>query len=495
MSPGRAAGSPIQPTPASAVEPTAGTATASPRRRAWRAVPLLLVGAVVFSSAGGLFGAPRPHRGAGSPDVVLIVTDDQRWDTLSGMPGVRQLLGAQGMTFENAFVSNSLCCPSRASILTGGYSHTTGVYTNGGSLGFQAFDDRSTIATRLHDAGYRTALIGKYFNGSWPVDYVPPGWDRWATFRGSRALYFDYEMSIDGRPSSFGSDPADYSTHVLGDLADRFIRDADPEDPLFLMLTPFGPHSPTIAAPEDRGPVAPGWEPSLSFREGDVSDKPVYIRALDAPLNLRAARDRWVEQLRALRAVDDVVLRVVRALRETGRLEDSLIVFTSDNGIAFGEHRWKYKLTPYEESIRVPLVIRYDPLTGGDTTPALALNVDLAPTIADLAGIDLPGADGRSLVPILTGEASAVRTDFLIEHAQYRSVRGLPDPPSYCGVRTQRHTFVHYATGEEELYDVWQDPDQLRNLASLPAHHGVLESLRARTRELCRPVPPGFAWG
>ena len=198
--------------------------------------------------------------------------------------------------------------------------------------------------------------------------------------------------------------------------------------------------------------------------------------------------------MKALRAVDDIVLQVAQALPGHDRLEETLIVFTSDNGIAFGEHRWKYKLTPYEESIRVPLVIRYDPLTEGDTTPALALNVDLAPTIAELAGVDLPGADGRSLVPILSGEAPAVRTDFLIEHAQYRSVRGRPDPPSYCGVRSQRHTFVHYATGEEELYDVWRDPDQLLNLASLPSQRGIIESLRARATGLCVPVPPGFSW-
>ncbi|MGZ8630943.1 MAG: sulfatase family protein, partial [Actinomycetota bacterium] len=436
---------------------------------AWRALPLLLVGALVFSGAGGLFGATRPPRAAGRPNVVLIVTDDQRWDTLSRMPGVRRVLGDPGVTFENAFVSNSLCCPSRASILTGAYSHTTGVYTNGGRYGFQAFDDDSTVATWLHDAGYRTALVGKYFNGAWPYTFVPPGWDHWATFRGSHSLYFDYDMSIDGRLRSFGSDPSDYSTSVLGGLADRFIRGTDPADPLFLMLTPFAPHSPSTPAPGDRGAVVPGWQPGPNLPERNVSDKPAYIRALDPRSSDRKARERWARQVMTLRAVDEMVLRVAQALRDTGRLDDTLIVFTSDNGFALGEHRWTYKLTPYEESIRVPMVMRYDPITGGETSPALALNVDLAPTIADLAGIEAPGADGRSLMPVLSGETRTVRNAFPIEHAQYREASGRPDPPTYCGVRTQRYTFVHYVTGEEELYDLGRDPFQLRNLASVPA--------------------------
>jgi arylsulfatase A-like enzyme len=469
--------------------------TIANRRNAWRGLALVLVGAVIFSSAGGLFGATRPHRGAGRPNVVLIVTDDQRWDTLSRMPGVSRVLGGRGVTFENAFVTNSLCCPSRASILTGAYSHTTGVYTNGGRYGFRAFDDGSTVATWLDDAGYRTALIGKYFNGAWPITYVPPGWDRWAAFRGSHELYYDFDMTMDGRRRSFGSAPSEYSTSVLGDLAGRFIRGTDPADPLFLMLTPFGPHSPSTPAPGDLDGVVPAWQPGPNLPERDVSDKPAYIRALDHHPSDRKARLRWARQVMTLRAVDDMVLEVVTALRDTDRLGDTLIVFTSDNGIAFGEHRWNYKLTPYEESIRVPMVMRYDPLTSGRSTRAIALNVDLAPTIADIAGVEAPEAEGRSLVPVLAGKARAVRSNFLIEHAQYRDARGRADPPTYCGVRTQRHTFVHYVTGEEELYDLRRDPFQLRNLASEWSHRDVLRALRKRARQLCRPTPPGFTWG
>jgi arylsulfatase A-like enzyme len=440
--------------------------------------------------AGGLDGRP------GRPDIVLIVTDDQRWDTLSQMPGVQRLLADQGLTFENAFVTNPLCCPSRSAILTGAHSHTTGVYTNEGSSGLSAFDDRSTVATWLDQAGYETAFIGKYFNGAWPARYVPPGWDRWAAFRNAGDLYYDYDLLVDGRARRYGSDDGSYSTDVLAGYADRFIRKAPDDEPLFLMLSTFAPHSPRTPPPGPTMAEATRWQPGPNLPEADVSDKPAYIQALERPGDDRidTARRAWAEQVAALRSVDTLVTLVVRALRETGRLDDTLIVFTSDNGLAVGEHGWTYKLTPYEESIRVPLIMRYDPLTEGGSTDALAVNVDIAPTLAAIAGARAPGVEGRSLLPILDGSASDVRTDFLIEHVEYRSDRGMPDAPTYCAVRTRDRLFVHYATGEEELYDLVRDPWQLENLASVPRRREELSNLRARTKQLCRPTPPGFTW-
>ena len=466
------------------------------RWSAWGGLAVLVVGAMVVSGpVERPFGAPRVRAAEGAPNVVLIVTDDQRWDTLSAMPGAQRVLAAPGTTFRNAFVSNPLCCPSRASILTGAYSHSTGVYANGGQDGFQAFDDGSTLATWMDAAGYRTALIGKYFNGTWPLGYIPPGWDRWVTFRGSHSLYYDYALSVQGRYRSLGAAPSDYSTTVLGGYADRFIRGADAADPLFLMLTPFAPHAPRIAGPGDSADVVDAWAPGPNLPELDVSDKPQHIRELpQRPLPRPHAEARWQQQVQALRAVDAMILGVVRALRETGRLHDTIIVFTSDNGLALGEHRWTYKLVPYEESIRVPMVIRYDPLTEGATPRAMALNVDIAPTIADLAGIPAPGAEGRSLVPVLSGTKSSVRSGFLLEHEQFRTGRGEADPPTFCGVRTHRRLFVRYATGEEELYDLRLDPYETRNLARAPAYGVPLERLRSRARALCRPRPPGFSW-
>ena len=434
--------------------------------------------------------------GPARPNIVLIVTDDQRWDTLAQMPGVQRLLADRGLTFENAFVTNPLCCPSRSAILTGTHSHTTGVYTNEGDNGLSAFDDRSTVATWLDRAGYETAFIGKYFNGAWPAAYVPPGWDRWAAFRNAGDLYYDYDLLVDGRPRRFGSNDGSYSTNVLAGYADRFIRKAPGDDPMFLMLSTFAPHAPRTPPPGPATAETGRWQPGPNLRETDVSDKPEYIRTLAHAGESRVpqARRAWAEQVAALRSVDTLVTLVVRALRETGRLDDTLIVFTSDNGLAIGEHGWTYKLTPYEESIRVPLIIRYDPLTEGGSTDALAANVDLAPTIAAIAGARAPGVEGTSLLPILDGSAPEVRTDLLIEHIEYRSQRGLPDAPTYCAVRTRDRLFVHYATGEEELYDLGRDPWQLDNLASQPGRREELATLRARTKQLCRPAPPGFSW-
>jgi len=440
----------------------------------------------------------RPAR----PNIVLIVTDDQRWDTLSQMPGVDRLLADRGLTFSNAFVTNPLCCPSRSAILTGTHSHSTGVYTNEGAHGLAAFDDRSTIATWLDDAGYETAFIGKYFNGSWPAAYVPPGWDRWAAFRNGDDLYYDYDLLVDGRPRAYGTGADSYSTDVLARYAERFIRMTPDDDPLFMMVSTFAPHSPrtpppgSVAGTDADAATASAWQPGPNLPETDVSDKPAYVQALDpfGPQHLRRARRAWAEQVAALRSVDEMVTGVVRALRETGRLTDTLIVFTSDNGIAVGEHGWTYKLAPYEESIRVPLVMRYDPLTDGGRTDALAVNVDIAPTIAALAGVRAPGIEGRSMLPILEGEAAGVRKDFLIEHVRYRGDRGLPDPPTYCAVRTHDRLFVHYATGEEELYDLDRDPWELENLATVARRREELTALRQRTKQLCRPKPPGFTW-
>ena len=429
-----------------------------------------------------------------SPDIVLIVTDDQRWDTLGEMPGLRRTVRAHGMTFREAFVVNPLCCPSRASILTGAYSHTTGVYTNfPPDGGVAAFDDRSTLATWLDDAGYRTAFVGKYLNGYAKPGYVPPGWARWAAFLRGPSPYFDYAMSVDGELREFGSAAADYSTDVLAGIAERFIRGTPSGDPLFLFLAPSAPHHPQTPAPRYAWtePIIP-FSPGPNVPERDVSDKPAYIRALGS--QDRHSEQEWNAKAVALKAVDDLVVRTVRALRDRGNLRNTLLVFMSDNGLAVGEHRWSYKLTPYEESIRIPLVVRYDPLTRGTSTNALAVNIDLAPTIAEIVGVETPGAEGRSLVPLLGGDVSAIRTGFLIEHLQFRRGPHRADPPTYCALRTVDRLFVHYDTGEEELYDLRRDPYQLRNLATDPARRAELDELRARTKLRCRPPPPRFSW-
>ncbi len=273
---------------------------------------------------------------------MVIVTDDQRWDTLRYMPWVRRHLIHHGTTFENAFVVNPVCCPSRASILTGLYSHGTGVYTNRPPLGgVDAFDPSDTIATRLQDAGYRTALFGKYLN-HYEGPKAPPGWDRWASFNGraANAPYFDYTMAVDGRIRRYGHARKDYSTDVLADRAERFIEGS--EAPFFLYLAPSAPHKPAIAGTA---------RPSLA-----------HVGSTSAPAELRGSRylgqaglgtgdpGHRCEPGGPIRRVPPGTAGEPRsrrrcgaprrpALRASGELHHTLIVFTSDNGIHLGEHR------------------------------------------------------------------------------------------------------------------------------------------------------------
>jgi N-acetylglucosamine-6-sulfatase len=438
--------------------------------------------------------SPAPGESPARPNIVLIVTDDQRWDTLWVMPEVRRLLAQEGMTFQQAFVTNPLCCPSRATILTGGYSHTTGVYFNRGPYGgWQSFkpSESATIATALDALGYRTALIGKYLNG-YTGDglYVPPGWDRWFAFAQTNGDYYDYRMldNANGlQELSFGTEPRDYSTDVLRRKAAAFIRGTPPGKPFFLMVTPYAPHGPPVEAPRHQGHFGSPPVPSPpSLNEPDVSDKPSYLREQDLidPTRIRRLiREQW----ETLFAVDQLVLRIDRALRETGRWRDTLVIFTSDNGVANGEHRWGYKLDPHDESIRVPLIVRFPALVpAGIPSDALVSNVDIAATIADFAGAPF-ASDGVSMRRVLTGTGPVIRRAVLLEHLQYTS-----PVPSYCGVRTLGYMFVRYGTGEEELYDVRADPYQLENVASTRRKKAA--ELRRLTKTLCVPTPPGYSW-
>ena len=443
--------------------------------------------------AASLLSAPAVRARAASehPDVVVIVTDDQRWDSLDVMPIVQRELIGPGVTFTNAFVSNPLCCPSRASILTGDYSHSTGVYRQILPFGrFESFRDGSTLATWLDGAGYDTALIGKYIDGyqhAGLTGYVPPGWDRWVGF--VHAGYQDYQLSLDGSVRAYGDAPIDYSTDVLASEAVRFIRGA--RGPLFLYFAPEAPHAPALPAPQDRLAFAGRPAPtSPSFDEADVSDKPAYVRELPRITDTRRAEVTAfaLDQDRTLLAVDRAVGQIVNALRATGRLGNTLIVFTSDNGISYGEHRWTKKEVPYEESIRVPMVVRFDPIGVTKTDEHLVANIDIAPTVAELARVATPPVDGRSLVPLLgSSEDLPWRQDLLLEHME-----GTNPVPTYCGVRAEHSVYVRYATGEEELYDLTADPFELSNIAADPSVAGLLSTMRARLDELCDPPPPGF---
>jgi N-acetylglucosamine-6-sulfatase len=430
------------------------------------------------------------------PNIVLIVTDDQRADSLAHMPALKRSLIARGMSFTQAVVSTPLCCPSRASILTGRLAHSTGVYENDGDFGgWPAFArsrlEWSTIATALDDAGYRTGLFGKYLNRyDLAGAFVPPGWDRWFAFANKNGGYFGYRIYDDRRGFRFfGDEPHDYSTDVLRRHAIRFVRETPSADPLFLMVTPFAPHEGWIPAPRHAGALADApvsLNPAVS--EADVSDKPAHIQAL--PLRSpEVARQRTIRQWETLLAVDDLIRGIVRVLGDRARLDHTLLVFLSDNGLSNFEHRWADKRVPYEGSIRIPLVVRLDGVVpAGATSDALVSNVDLAPTIAELAGVSLDGTDGLSFGPVLTGAAASIRDEVLLEATAKDTGR----IPAYCGVRTPSRLFVRHATGEEELYDLAADPWQLVNVVQETPR--VADELRSRTKALCQPTPPGFGW-
>ena len=457
--------------------------------------------AVAISSAVAFvpFGPPVARGSKGSPEaaassaplrrrpptVVLIVADDQRSDTLRWMPAVRHALVDHGVRFRNAFVVNPLCCPSRASILTGQYAHTTGVY---GSGQLDEFRDEDTIATWLDAAGYRTALIGKYINGYNGPMPIPPGWDRWFAFADTRAPgYYDYVVNDQGAIVRFGSGPHAYATDVLARESIRFIAHTQRTKPLFLYLAPFAPHLPAVPADRHEGAFA-GIDPYRppSFDERHLDDKPAFVRTLKRldpadEAELDVARRT---QLESLLAVDEAVDSIVAELKATGRLSNSVIIYTSDNGFLWGEHRWEGKMVPYEESIRVPMVVRADAFVRAPgSREELVLNIDLAPTIADLAGVrpTIP-VDGVSMRPLLSNSGGAWRSAFLVEHDKEKVM------PAYCAVRTTSRLYVRYATEEEELYRLKRDPYELVN-RSESSH---LRRLRAQARSLCDPRPRGM---
>jgi arylsulfatase A-like enzyme len=422
------------------------------------------------------------------PDIILVLTDDQRADTIWAMPTVRSTLVDRGVRFTNGFVVNPLCCPSRASILTGNYSHTTGVFRNDPPHGgFEAFDDRSTVATWLQEAGYRTALVGKYLNG-YRGRYVPPGWDHWfVTFGGSR--YYDYTIAADEGRRKASNDPSEYSTDVLATDAVAFIRSTEPGRPLFLCFAPHAPHDPATPGPGDADSFMDltAWRPE-SFDETDVSDKPGYIQQRErSDEAARAEVDRFrADQYRSLLSVDRAVGHLVDALDAVGRLSRAFLVFTSDNGMLWGEHRWDTKIVPYEESIRVPFVVRSAALGQAPRVDErFVLNIDLAPTFAELAGAATPRCDGKSVLTVLDGSATSWREDFLVEHLGLNR----PRVPTYCAVRSNTHVYVRYGTGETELYDLRVDPQELDNRARGPGYDEIGSTMRRRLEELCPPFP------
>jgi N-acetylglucosamine-6-sulfatase len=435
---------------------------------------------------------PTPTPAFARPNLVLVVADDLDVPTTLEMPRLPDLMANRGLSFTRAYAAQPLCGPSRASILTGQYTHNHGVIGNEPpSQGFVAFrrHEAQSLAPWLKAAGYRTSLVGKYIN-AYPFGageaYVPPGWDDWFGHLTATEdeRFYNYWVNDNGSVMRFGTKPEEYSTDVEAKRAVRFIREqAGRPEPLFLWLGPEAPHAPATYTDrhgdEFRYSIAPRVP---SFNEGDVSLKPSWVRQTpfmsDADVDAADKLQRF--RLRSMRPVEEMIDAVIQALAETGRLEKTYIVFTSDNGLLMGQHRAVgRKANPYEESIGIPLVVRGPGVPAG-RTDALALTIDLAPTLLDLAGVPVPeSVDGRSLAPFLRGQAPAAwRTDALIEN--------YGDGPSYS-LRTPEWMYNHQDTEEFELYDMRADPYQLKN-RHRTADPALLQAFEQRIKALlaCR---------
>jgi N-acetylglucosamine-6-sulfatase len=474
-----------------------GTGQSQPARASERAPEAAVLAAVrtvralraALPVVGGSFAPPQPN-------IVFVLTDDLSSDLLPYMPNVRRLQ-QRGTTFSNYFVTDSLCCPSRASILTGQYPHDTGIFRNtGADGGFLAFHARGleqdTYATNLQGVGYRTGLLGKYLNQYEPGrirtafggPYVPPGWTDW-TVAGNGYQGFGYRLARTVRVERHGFQPKDYLTNVLAREGLDFLDESVSEGaPFMLNVWTFAPHAPAIPAPRDAHRFGALTAPrDASFDEADMLDKPAWLRD-HRPLGAeQVARvdQTFRDRVRTVQAVDRMIGRLQRRLRTLGVARNTYIVFSSDNGYHLGQHRLTPgKLTAYDPDVRVPLIVTGPGVPAGRTVAAMTENTDLCPTFAELAGAPAPpSADGHSLVPLLRDDAAAQaaaadwRDAVLIEHHGNVSGASDPDlppagsgnPPSYEALRSQDALYLEYADGERELYDLASDPLQLHNLA------------------------------
>jgi N-acetylglucosamine-6-sulfatase len=449
----------------------------------------------------GIHVLPSRSRPAGArvarnrPNIVFVLTDDLSTNLVRFMPHVLAMQ-RHGLTFKNYFVSDSLCCPSRASIFTGNYPHDTHVFSNGPpSGGFAKFEARGeenhTFATALEGSGYLTAMMGKWLNGylqtSRPVGpqaafarrfatYIPPGWNEWDV-AGWGYPEFNYDLNEAGFVYHFGHRPKDYLTDVLTRKGVDFINAATARhQPFFLELATFAPHEPYTPAPRDRHDFPGLKAPRPPSFDVLPTNAPRWLSAHRRPLTRRQValiNHAFRRRAQSVQAVDRMIGQLESTLRRDGAAANTYIVFSSDNGLHTGEYRlMPGKLTAFDTDIRVPLVVTGPGVPAGQTTDEVAENIDLAPTFSAIGGTTF-SADGHSLLPLWRGQKPADwRNAALIEHHGGRQSVLDPDfqqpasgaPTTYEAMRTPDYLFVEYADGEHEFYDLRNDPFELHNI-------------------------------
>ena len=457
-----------------------------------RGFALLLVvvlGAGVAGSAGaGSAQAPA------KPNVLVVMTDDQTVESLRVMANVRALLAAEGTTFANNFASFPLCCPSRATFLTGQYGHNHTVMGNAAPTGgYEKLDSTNTLPVWLQRAGYRTVHIGKYLNGYGrrSATEIPPGWTEWyGSVDPSTYQFYNYTLNENGKAVKYGADAASYQADVYTRKAVDAVRRLTPGGPFFLSVAYLAPHSGGPREPDDpRNLATPVPAPrhrnrfaaeplpmTPAFNEADVSDKPGRIRSrpVISPARVAAITENYRQRLESLLAIDEGIAEVVAALRMAGELDDTLIVFTADNGFFHGEHRVQSgKVLHYEPSTRVPLILRGPGIPRGAVRRQLVANIDVAPTIVAAAGAAAGRAvDGRPLQPFARDARLRSARDILLETTGYRALR------------SPRYVYVEHSSNEQELYDLGADPNQLTSLHASAAHAPLKAELAARLAKL-----------
>jgi len=437
------------------------------------------------------------------PNIIFIFTDDQPYHTTQYMPTVRDVLMKNGINFENGFSTTPLCCPSRASILSGQYVHNNKVYTNtwpeGGA---RKFDDASTYAVWVKDAGYQTAYFGKYLNdydSLEPYGYVGQGWNEWGVFLGKNLhsdddigasqYYSDFSASENGSVVEYNGENSIFGADYITRNAVDYISDKR-DEPFMLTMAYYNPHSPYFWAERHdqqfrrTGALqAEAYRPP-NFMEEDVSDKPQYLQDLN-PISVEKIDISYKQILRSLLSVDDGVASVLNALDKTGLSEKTIIVYITDNGLTVGDHRFGLtKNCAYESCARIPFIVYAPSIFSARSDEHIVGNIDLAPTFAELAGVTAPdNVNGMSLVPLLKDINADWRDAILIEHWPTEDGVGSKIPEFYA-VRTAEWKYVEYSTGERELYDLVNDPYELENIADQPEHAEIQKQLKLRLDEL-----------
>ena len=467
----------------------------------------IIIVAVIILTGGIFLYTQRPMSSKKNPpNIIFILTDDLDFTLMPYMENTNKLIGEQGATFTNYFVTSSACCPSRASTLRGQYPHNTGVLEN--SPGFERFyengNDEVTIATWMKSAGYKSSFIGKYMN-LYPAGvkrtYIPPGWADWHVFlyRESPDFYFAYTMNENGKLVKYHKKDEDYSTDVMKNRTLEFIdKYSKRSSPFFVFISTYAPHGPSDPAPRHTELYTDLIYPkSESFHEEDTSDKPdiiLNLRKTGGIFEEEEANALFIRRVQSMQAVDEMVAELVKNLEESGQLDNTYIFFTSDNGFHMGEHGLPSgKMLAYEDDIHVPLLVRGPGIQPGTTIDQMTANIDISPTITDLAGGQFADfVDGRSFAPfLLTSEQQPVdwRKALLIETG---SLERESPVIAYRGIRAENFIYLEYENGEIEYYDLIADPFEMDNLANvldtetLSNLHTWLEEFKACQAESCR---------